>query len=186
MNYHIGQCMGPCQGYVTKEEYGKQIDRVISLLNGNYVQLRKELEEKMKAAAAELEFETAAKYRDLAESITKIAQQQKITDSSSLNDRDVIASAIEGADAVVQVFFVREGKLIGRDHYHVSVAGGDTEADVLSSFVKQYYAGTPFLPGEIYIPCELEDMEVIGSWLTKKRGKKVEILVPKRNAQQVR
>ena len=172
--------MGPCQGYVTKEEYGKQIDRVISLLNGNYVQLRKELEEKMKAAAAELEFETAAKYRDLAESITKIAQQQKITDSSSLNDRDVIASAIEGADAVVQVFFVREGKLIGRDHYHVSVAGGDTEADVLSSFVKQYYAGTPFLPGEIYIPCELEDMEVIGSWLTKKRGKKVEILVPKR------
>ena len=140
LNYHIGQCMGPCQGYVTKEEYGKQIDRVISLLNGNYVQLRKELEEKMKAAAAELEFETAAKYRDLAESITKIAQQQKITDSSSLNDRDVIASAIEGADAVVQVFFVREGKLIGRDHYHVSVAGGDTEADVLSSFVKQYYA----------------------------------------------
>ena len=134
----------------------------------------------MKAAAAELEFETAAKYRDLAESITKIAQQQKITDSSSLNDRDVIASAIEGADAVVQVFFVREGKLIGRDLYHVSVAGGDTEADVLSSFVKQYYAGTPFLPGEIYIPCELEDMEVIGSWLTKKRGKKVEILVPKR------
>lgn len=180
LNYHIGQCMGPCQGYVTKEEYGKQIDRVISLLNGNYVQLRKELEEKMKAAAAELEFEMAAKYRDLAESITKIAQQQKITDSSSLNDRDVIASAIEGADAVVQVFFVREGKLIGRDHYHVSVAGGDTEADVLSSFIEQYYAGTPFLPGEIYIPCELEDMEVIGSWLTKKRGKKVEILVPKR------
>ncbi len=180
LNYHIGQCMGPCQGYVTKEEYNKQIDRVISLLNGNYVQLRKELEEKMKAAAAELEFETAAKYRDLAEGITKIAQQQKITDSSSLNDRDVIASAIEGTDAVVQVFFVREGKLIGRDHYHVSVAGGDTEADVLSSFIKQYYAGTPFLPGEIYIPCELEDMEIIGSWLSKKRGKKVELLVPKR------
>lgn len=180
LNYHIGQCMGPCQGYVTKEEYGKQIDRVISLLNGNYVQLRKELEEKMRAAAAELEFETAAKYRDLAEGITKIAQQQKITDSSSLNDRDVIASAMEGSDAVVQVFFVREGKLIGRDHYHVSVAAGDTEADVLSSFLKQYYAGTPFLPGEIYIPCELEDMEIISSWLTKKRGKKVELLVPKR------
>ncbi len=180
LNYHISQCMGPCQGYVTKEEYNKQIDRVISLLNGNYVQLRKELEEKMKAAAAELEFETAAKYRDLAEGITKIAQQQKITDSSSLNDRDVIASAIEGTDAVVQVFFVREGKLIGRDHYHVSVAGGDTEADVLSSFIKQYYAGTPFLPGEIYIPCELEDMEIISSWLSKKRGKKVELLVPKR------
>ena len=180
LNYHIGQCMGPCQGYVTKEEYGKQIDRVISLLNGNYMQLRKELEEKMKAAAVELEFETAAKYRDLAEGITKIAQQQKITDSSSLNDRDVIASAIEGTDAVVQVFFVREGKLIGRDHYHVSVAGGDTEADVLSSFIKQYYAGTPFLPGEIYIPCELEDMEIISSWLSKKRGKKVELLVPKR------
>ncbi len=180
LNYHIGQCKGPCQGYITKEEYGKQIDHVISLLNGNYMQLRKELEEKMKAAAAELEFEAAAKYRDLAEGITKIAQQQKITDSSSLNDRDVIASAIEGNDAVVQVFFVREGKLIGRDHYHVSVAGGDTEADVLSSFIKQYYAGTPFLPGEIYIPCELEDMEIISDWLSKKRGKKVELLVPKR------
>ncbi len=180
LNYHIGQCMGPCQGYVTKEEYNKQIDRVISLLNGNYVQLRKKLEERMKAAADKLEFETAAKYRDLAEGITKIAQQQKITDSSSLNDRDVIASAIEGSDAVVQVFFVREGKLIGRDHYHVSVAGGDSEADVLSSFIKQYYAGTPFLPGEIYIPCELEDMEIISSWLSKKRGKKVELLVPKR------
>lgn len=180
LNYHIGQCMGPCQGYVTKEEYNRQIDRVIQLLNGNYMQLRKELQEKMKEAAANLEFETAAKYRDLAESVTKIAQQQKITDSSSLNDRDVIASAIDGADAVVQVFFVREGKLIGRDHYHVSVAEGDTEADVLGSFIKQYYSGTPFLPGEIYVPCELEEMDIIREWLSKKRGKKVELLVPKR------
>lgn len=180
LNYHIGQCMGPCQGYVTKDEYAIQINRVISLLSGNYLQLRKELEEKMKAAAAELEFEKAAKYRDLAEGITKIAQQQKITDSSSMNDRDVIASAIDGTDGVVQVFFVREGKMIGRDHYHVSVGSGDSECDVLSSFIKQYYAGTPFLPGEIYIPCELEDGEVIESWLSKKRGKKVELLVPKR------
>ena len=180
LNYHIGQCMGPCQGYVTKDEYAIQINRVISLLSGNYLQLRKELEEKMKAAAADLEFEKAAKYRDLEEGITKIAQQQKITDSSSMNDRDVIASAIDGTDGVVQVFFVREGKMIGRDHYHVSVGSGDTESDVLSSFIKQYYAGTPFLPGEIYIPCELEDGEVIESWLSKKRGKKVELLVPKR------
>lgn len=180
LNYHIGQCMGPCQGYVTKDEYAIQINRVISLLSGNYLQLRKELEEKMKAAAANLEFEKAAKYRDLAEGITKIAQQQKITDSSSMNDRDVIASAIDGTDGVVQVFFVREGKMIGRDHYHVSVGSGDSESDVLSSFIKQYYAGTPFLPGEIYIPCELEDGEVIESWLSKKRGKKVELLVPKR------
>ena len=180
LNYHIGQCMGPCQGYVTKDEYAIQINRVISLLSGNYLQLRKELEEKMKAAAANLEFEKAAKYRDLAEGITRIAQQQKITDSSSMNDRDVIASAIDGTDGVVQVFFVREGKMIGRDHYHVSVGSGDSESDVLSSFIKQYYAGTPFLPGEIYIPCELEDGEVIESWLSKKRGKKVELLVPKR------
>ena len=184
LNYHIGQCMGPCQGYVTKEEYGKQIDRVISLLNGNYVQLRKELEEKMKAAAAELEFETAAKYRDLAESITKIAQQQKITDSSSLNDRDVIASAIEGADAVVQVFFVREGKLIGRDHYHVSVAGGDTEADVLSSFVKQYYAGTPFLPREIMLPFHLPNEESMEQWLGEKKGQRVYIRVPQKGSRE--
>ena len=180
LNYHIGQCMGPCQGYITKEEYAIQINRVISLLSGNYLQLRKELEEKMKAAAADLEFEKAAKYRDLAEGITKIAQQQKITDSSSMNDRDVIASAIDGIDGVVQVFFVREGKMIGRDHYHVSVGSGDTESDVIGSFIKQYYAGTPFLPGEIYIPCELEDREIIEDWLSKKRGKKVSVLVPKR------
>lgn len=180
LNYHIKQCMGPCQGCVTKEEYGRQIDRVIRLLNGNYMELRRELQEKMKAAAEAMEFEEAARYRDLAESVVRIAQQQKITDSSSLNDRDVIACALDGPDGVVQVFFVREGKLIGRDHYHISVAEGDTEAEVLGSFVKQYYAGTPFLPGEIFVPCELEDMEAICQWLSGKRGKKVELLVPKR------
>ena len=180
LNYHIGQCMGPCQGYVTKEEYGKQIDRVISLLNGNYVQLRKELEEKMKAAAAELEFETAAKYRDLAESITKIAQQQKITDSSSLNDRDVIASAIEGADAVVQVFFIRSGKIIGRDHFHVRVGSEESTSDILVNFVKQFYSGTPFIPREIMLQESIEDIPVLEEWLTKKRGHKVTIRIPQK------
>ena len=184
LNYHIGQCMGPCQGYVTKEEYGKQIDRVISLLNGNYVQLRKELEEKMKAAAAELEFETAAKYRDLAESITKIAQQQKITDSSSLNDRDVIASAIEGADAVVQVFFIRGGRLIGRDHFYLRISEEDKKSEILNSFIKQYYAGTPFLPGELMLPEEIEEQELLESWLSAKKGQKVTIRVPKKGTKE--
>lgn len=180
LNYHIGQCKGPCTGLVTKEEYSVGVERVMQLLGGNYIELRRELQAKMKAAAAELRFEEAAKYRDFAENITKIAQQQKITDSSSSDDRDVIACAIDGADAVVQVFFVREGKLVGRDHYHVSVAEGDGQKEVLSSFVKQYYSGTPFLPGEIFVACELEDMDTLKSWLSSKRQKKVDIIVPQR------
>ena len=179
LNYHIHQCDAPCQGYIDKETYGRQVGKALEFLNGNYAPVIRELETKMQDASEAMEFEKAIEYRELLTSVKQIAQKQKITNTDG-EVKDIIAMASDDTDAVVQVFFVREGKLIGRDHYHVSVAGGDTEADVLSSFVKQYYAGTPFLPGEIYIPCELEDMEVIGSWLTKKRGKKVEILVPKR------
>ncbi len=184
LNYHIKQCVGPCTGTVSKEEYQEKIARVIELLNGGYGKLKRELEQKMKAAAAEMEFEEAAKYRDMIESIKHIAEQQKITDSNSMDDRDLIACACEGEDAVVQVFFVREGKLIGRDHYHVAVADGDDQSAVMTSFVKQYYAGTPFLPGEIYVQYPLEDTEQIEEWLGKKRGKKVSVHVPKRGTKE--
>ncbi len=180
LNYHIKQCMGPCTGMVSKEEYKEKIERVMELLNGGYGKLKRELEQKMKAAAAEMEFEEAAKYRDLIENIKHIAEQQKITDSNSLDDRDLIACAFQGEDAVVQVFFVREGKLIGREHYHIAVANGDDANMILTSFVKQYYAGTPFLPGEIYVQYSLEETEQIEAWLSKKRGKKVSVRVPQR------
>lgn len=184
LNYHIGQCMAPCRGTVSTKEYQEKISLVITLLNGGYGGLKRELEQKMKAAAAELEFEEAAKYRDFIESIKRIAEQQKITDSSSLDDRDLIACAMQENDAVVQVFFVREGKLIGREHYHLSVAQGDGSAAVLTSFVQQFYAGTPYLPGEIYVQETLEDQEELQEWLTGKRGKRVEIRVPKRGTKE--
>ncbi len=180
LNYHIHQCLGPCTGLVSAEEYGVHVQNVMDLLSGGFGRLRRELEEKMKDAASRLEFEEAAHYRDLIDSVRHIAETQKITDSNSLDDRDMIACAVDGADAVVQVFFVREGKLIGREHFHVSVAEGDDETEIMTNFVKQYYAGTPFLPGEIFVRNELEEQEVLERWLSGKRGKKVVIRVPKR------
>ena len=180
LNYHIKQCPGPCTGNISAEEYAVHVQSVLDLLGGGFSKLRRELEEKMKDAASRMEFEEAARYRDLAARVKAIAQTQKITDSNSLDDRDLIACAVEDSDAVVQVFFVREGKLIGREHFHVSVAEGDAEADILTNFVKQYYAGTPFLPGEIYVKHPLEDSGAIENWLTARRGKKVEIRVPQR------
>lgn len=180
LNYHMKQCGAPCQGYVSKEDYQKGVQQVIEFLNGKYEPLLKELEAKMNRAAEELEFEEAIRYRELIQSVKHVAQKQKITDTSSQEDRDIIAMAQEGKDAIVQVFFVREGKLIGRDHFHLTVAEGDTKASILSSFVKQFYSGTPFLPRELFLQEEMEDMEVIGEWLSAKRGKRVQIRVPKK------
>lgn len=180
LNYHIKQCSAPCQGYVTKESYQEGIHQVIDFLNGKYDALLKELEGRMNRAAEELEFEEAIRYRELIQSVKHVAQKQKITDSSSQEDRDIIAMAQDGKDAIVQVFFVRGGKLIGRDHFHLTVADGDTKGSILSSFVKQFYSGTPLLPRELFLQEEMDDMDVIGEWLSAKRGKKVILRVPKK------
>lgn len=180
LNYHIKQCSAPCQGYVSQEAYWEGVHQVIDFLGGKYETLMKELEDKMNHAAEELEFEEAIRYRELIQSVKHVAQKQKITDSTSTDDRDVIAMAQEGRDAIVQVFFVREGKLIGRDHFHLTVAEGDSKASVLSSFVKQFYSGTPFLPRELFLQEEMEDADIIGQWLSEKKGKKVTIKVPKK------
>ena len=180
LNYHIKQCSAPCQGYVSQEAYWEGVHQVIDFLGGKYETLMKELEDKMNHAAEELEFEEAIRYRELIQSVKHVAQKQKITDSTSTDDRDVIAMAQEGRDAIVQVFFVREGKLIGRDHFHLTVAEGDSKASVLSSFVKQFYSGTPFLPRELFLQEEMEDADIIGQWLSEKKGKKVAIKVPKK------
>lgn len=180
LNYHMKQCQAPCQGYVTKEEYGRSVSMALDFLNGkSFDKIAGELEEKMRRAAEEMDFEAAANYRDLLFDVQKIAEKQKVTDSG-LEDRDIIALAIEGSDAVAQVFFVREGRLIGRDHFHLSVADGDTSTQVLTEFVKQFYSGTPFVPRELFLPFDIEERELIEGWLGSRRGQKVTLCVPKK------
>ena len=181
--YHIKQCNGPCQGYISQEDYKKQVDGLLDFLNGNHREILKELEEKMLQASDKLDFEEAAQYRDLIQSVEKIGERQKITDQHR-EDKDIIAAAIEGEDAVAQVFFMRDGKLIGRDHFYMKIAPGDDRNGVLSSFLKQFYAGTPFIPKEIMLQEEVEDMELVAQWLEKKKGQKVRITVPKKGTKE--
>ena len=181
--YHIKQCDGPCQGYISREDYRAKVDSLLDFLNGNHKKILKELEEKMYQASQEMKFEDAAQYRDLMQSVQRIGEKQKITDHPG-EDKDIIAMAEEGQDAVVQVFFVRDGKLIGRDHFYMKTAPGDSRPMILSSFLKQFYAGTPFIPREIMIQDEIEDQDLIARWLEKRKGKKVHILVPKKGTKE--
>lgn len=187
--YHMKQCLAPCQGYISQEEYGKNIRKVLKFLNGDFQETLDDLKEKMETASMELRFEDAATYRDLIQSIQKIGEKQKITGYGQ-EDRDIIAVAMDESldlreqDAVVQVFFVRDGKLIGRDHFYLRVARGDTKEQVLSSFLKQFYAGTPFIPREIMLQKEIEDREVIEEWLSSRRKQKVHIRVPKKGTKE--
>lgn len=179
LNYHIKQCDAPCQGTINKEEYAQNIGQVLEFLGGHYDKVLKSLEETMMQASEELDFEKAIEYRELLTSVRQIAQKQKIT-SSSMEDRDIIAMARDERDAVVQVFFVREGRLIGREHFHVNIGTAEDSGQILTSFVKQFYAGTPFVPRELLIQEELEDSEIISRWLSGKRGQKVRIASPKK------
>ena len=183
LNYHIHQCYAPCQGYISREEYRKSIDEVVRFLNGNYDPILKELEEKMLDSSENLEFEKAIEYRELLASVQKIAQKQKITDTAG-DDRDIIAMASEGEDAVVQVFFIRGGRLIGRDHFYLKIAENDTKSEILSSFIKQFYAGTPYIPAELMLPEEIEDQEIIEEWLTTRREHKVRLRIPKKGTKE--
>ena len=183
LNYHIHQCYAPCQGYISREEYRKSIDEVVRFLNGNYDPILKELEEKMLDASENLEFEKAIEYRELLASVQKIAQKQKITDTAG-DDRDIIAMASEGEDAVVQVFFIRGGRLIGRAHFYLKIAENDTKSEILSSFIKQFYAGTPYIPAELMLPEEIEDQEIIEEWLTTRREHKVRLRIPKKGTKE--
>ena len=177
LNYHIKQCQGPCQGYINAEEYRKNIDAALEFLNGNYSPVMKDLEQKMQEASTNLEFEKAIEYRELLNSVRQVAQKQKITQFDG-EDKDIIAMAADDRDAVVQVFFIRGGKLIGRDHFYVTIANEDTTRQILTTFIKQFYAGTPYFPKEIILQDEVDDMEVISDWLSKKRGQKVVLRVP--------
>ena len=179
LNYHIKQCNAPCQGYVSKEEYGQSVTQTLEFLNGNHKPVLSMLEKKMMEASDEMEFERAIEYRELIQSVKQIAEKQKIT-SQSMEDRDIIAMARDEEDAVVQVFFVRDGKIIGREHFHVSVATAEDEKQIIGSFVKQFYAGTPFIPREVWVQQEFREMRLIQEWLTKRRGQGVKFVIPKK------
>lgn len=179
LNYHIHQCDAPCQGYISSEEYKKRIQDILVFLNGDYEKVTDQLTKKMMQASEDMEFEKAIEYRELLKSVNQIAQKQKITNTDG-EDKDVIAVSSDGQDAVVQVFFIRSGKLIGRDHFNVRVGTEEKKSDILYDFVKQFYSGTPFIPKEIMLQEDIEDKEIIEEFLSNKRGNKVTIKIPQK------
>ncbi len=177
--YHMGQCKAPCQGEVSREEYGAAIEQVIAFLSGNYSLITKRLEQLMKDASVNLEFEKAAEYRDLLNSVHRMAERQK-ADADLTVDRDIAAIATAGEEAVVQVFFVREGKMIGREHFYLTGVEGEDRAFVLQEFIKQFYGGTPHIPKELLLSEEIEERELLENYLSERSGRRVKILVPKK------
>ncbi len=183
LNYHIGRCLAPCQGNISEETYGQQIGKALDFLNGNYSAILKELEDKMTEASEDMKFEEAISYRELLKSVKSIAQKQKMTDTDG-EDKDIIAMAKDEDEAVVQVFFIRGGRLIGREHFYMTHVSDNTRAEILGSFVKQFYAGTPFIPRELMLQEEIEEWEIIETWLTRRKGSRVHIRVPKIGARE--
>ncbi len=183
LNYHIGQCLAPCQGNVSQEEYRQGVDGVLDFLNGDYNSTIKDLQEKMQQASEDMDFEKAAIYRDLIESVKTCAGRQKATQLDG-EDRDIVAMARSEEDAVVQVFFIRGGKMIGREHFFINVRVNDYEEDIISFFLKDYYTGTPFIPREIFLQTELKEAELLETWLTEKKGTRVYLRTPKRGSKE--
>jgi excinuclease ABC subunit C len=179
LNYHMGRCMAPCDGKVTKEEYAEKIAGALNFLEGNYAPVINQLTDEMQKASEALEFERAANFRDLLNSVKQVAQKQKMTDVS-MEDKDILAIASDENDAVVQVFFVRDGRLIGREHFYMTHVSENPQEEILLNFVKQFYAGTPFIPRELMLPQPIEDMDIIEKWLTQRKGSRVYIKVPER------
>lgn len=177
--YHIGQCDAPCQGEISQEDYQKQIQQVLQFLGGNYEPVIQMLTQKMMEASEAMAYEKAIEYRDLLQSIKQITEKQKVT-SARMEDKDVIGLARAGNEAVVQVFFIRGGRLIGRDHYYLTGVENESRSEVLTSFIKQFYAESPYTPRELMIPEEIQDSEIILQWLAMKRGQKVFLRVPKK------
>jgi len=179
LNYHIHQCGAPCQGYISEEAYRANVDAALEFLNGRFEPVLNRIREEMEKASAALEFERAAELRDLLTSVEHVAQKQKIT-SEGMEDRDVIALARDDREAVIQVFFVREGRMVGREHHYLHIALEEEAESIVESFVKQFYAGTPFIPGEIWLQTELPDGALLEEWLSGKRGARVRFRVPKK------
>ena len=183
LDYYIHQCDAPCQDYISAEEYKKNVKEALEFLNGKYEKILNELQHKMEEASEKMEFEEAIRYRDLYQSVTQIAQKQKITDTEG-EDKDIVALDLDERDAVVQVFFIRGGKLIGREHFYMTNVSENNKKEILTSFVKQFYAGTPYIPKEIHIQYEIEEEPLISQWLSQKKGSKVTLKVPKKGTKE--
>ena len=183
LNYHIHQCDAPCQAYISKEAYREKVDEALEFLNGNYTAIIKSLEEKMLQASEDMEFEKAIEYRELLESVKQIAQKQKMTHTNG-EDKDIIALAKDENDAVIQVFFIRGGKLIGRDHFYMQIGTEDTRTQIITTFMKQFYSGTPFIPREVILPQEIEERDVLENWMTERRGGRVHIRIPQKGVKE--
>jgi len=181
--YHMGQCKAPCQGYISKEEYQANMSQVEEFLNGNYALITKRLESQMMKFSEEMEFEKAAEYRDLLFSVKRLAEKQKADDDRNI-ERDIIAFATAGDEAVAQVFFVRDGKMVGREHFYLTGVENETRSTVMADFIKQFYSGTPHIPKELLLSNDTDDQELLENWLTARRGKKVRIVVPKKGSKE--
>ena len=181
--YHIHQCQAPCQGYITAEDYRKQVEAAREFLGGKTKDVLRSLQEQMREASEELRFEEAASLRDLSESVIKISERQKMA-SKSGEDTDVVALAADGEDAIVQIFFVRDGKLIGRDHFYLRVAEGESREEIMQSFLQQFYAGTPFIPRELMLSDTIDRQEILEDWLSGKKGQKVHVRVPRKGSKE--
>ena len=180
LNYYIGRCLGPCQGNVDEEKYLEMIDEILLFLNGKEDRLIEIIEEKMKEASKKLDFESAAKYRDQINSLNLLHERQKIVSTTHLVDQDVIAMARGIEEVCIQIFFIRDGKILGREHFILEDTYNEERGEILSSFIKQFYIGSAYIPKEIILEEEIEDMEILSKWLREKRGNKVTITVPKR------
>ena len=179
LNHFIGKCMGPCFKEVDREEYMTMVDEVLMFLNGKEHKLIEVIEAKMQKASKDLDFESAAKYRDQVNSLYHILEKQKIV-STNMEDQDVIGIARGVENVCVQIFFVRTGKIVGREHFIIRDSETSEREEILGAFIKQFYMGTSYVPKEILIEKEIEDVETVSTWLTSKRGSKVSIKVPKR------
>ena len=177
--YHLGQCLGPCNGYVGKAEYRKHVDRAMDFLQGKYDFVKKYLTEKMQLASESMEFEKAIEYRDLINEIEELKASQKVTVTDT-EDRDIIGISVLGHDALAQVFFMRDGRMIGREYFHLDAEAEEDISDIVRAFIGQYYSGTPYIPKELWIQTDISDRELLERWLSGQRGMNVKIITPKK------
>ncbi|MBQ8940786.1 MAG: excinuclease ABC subunit UvrC [Firmicutes bacterium] len=179
LNYHIGKCKAPCNNMISREEYDSYIEKVLDFLNGKTKDIIAELTEKMETASENLEFEQAAEYRDIIGAVKKVSERQ-IIENMAENNRDVIAFVRENADVVFQVFFIRGGVITGRESFMPECTPDTDDTELMTDFVKQFYSGTPYIPKEIILQCDIDDFDLISSWLSQTKGQRVNILVPQK------
>ena len=177
--YHMGQCDAPCDGGIGKEEYGRNIAQVLGFLSGDHNDVIRLLTKKMEEASEELDYERALEYRDLITSVKRVSEKQKITDTGTDN-RDVIALSSDKESVIIQMFFIRDGKIVGRDHYYMKQAGDETAADIMAAFLMQFYMGAPFIPKEILVKDMPSGLPLIEEWMSSQNGSKVSVIVPQK------